>query len=64
MSKVRINFQDFAELLDAYKYHYHFEAMSSEDGEIRLKLFIDADPSDYEMSITSGRVEVAMEMTL
>ena len=64
MSKVRINFQDFAELLDACEYHYHFEPINSEPGDIRLRLFIDGDPSDYEMSITSGRVEVAKEMTL
>lgn len=64
MSKVRINFQDFAELLDDCEYHYHFEPINSDPGEIRLRLFIDADPSDYEISINCGRVEVAKEMTL
>lgn len=64
MSKVRINFQDFAELLDDCEYHYHFEPINSEPGEIRLRLFIDADPSDYEMSIFCNHAEVTKEMTL
>ena len=64
MSKVRINFQDFAELLDDCEYHYHFEPINSDPGEIRLRLFIDADPSDYEMSLSAGFVQVAKEMTL
>lgn len=64
MAKVRINFQDFTELMNNCEDAYHFETMDSDAGEIRLKLFIDGNPSDYEMSITSGRVEVAKEMTL
>ena len=64
MSKVRINFQDFAELLDDCEYHYRFEAINSDPGEIRLRLFIDADPSDYEMSIFYNHAEVTKEMTL
>ena len=64
MAKVRINFTDFAELLDDCEYAYHFEAMPSEEYEIRLKLFIDGDPSDYEMSLSAGFVQVAKEMTL
>ena len=64
MGKVRINFTDFAELLDDCEDAYHFEAMKSDDGEIRLKLFIDGDPSDYEMSIFYNHAEVTKEMTL
>ena len=64
MGKVRINFTDFAELLDDCEDAYHFEAMKSDVGEIRLKLFIDGDPSDYEMSIFYNHAEVTKEMTL
>ncbi len=64
MSKVRINFQDFAELLADCEYHYRFEPINSDPGEIRLRLFIDGKPSDYEMSIFCCHAEVAKEMTL
>jgi hypothetical protein len=64
MAKVRLHFGDFAAMLSGCEDAYHFEAMSSEIGEIHLKLFIDGDPSDYEMSIRCGSVEVAKEMTL
>ena len=64
MSKVRINFRDFVELLDNCEYHYRFEAIKSEPGEIRLKLVIDGSPSSYEMSINYNHVEVAREMSL
>ena len=64
MTKVRIKFQDFAELLDDCEYAYHFEQLNSDPGEICLRLFIDADPSDYEMSIFCSHAEVTKEMTL
>lgn len=65
MAKVRINFADFAEMLYDCENDYHFEAMRSEEDEIKLKLFIDGNPSDYEMFINSaGLVQVAKEMTL
>lgn len=64
MAKVRINFTDFAELLYDCEEPYHFEAMKSDVDEIRLKLYIDERPSDYEMSIFYNHAEVTKEMTL
>jgi hypothetical protein len=64
MAKVRINFADFVELLDDCEEAWHFEGMPNEAGELCLKLFIDGNPSEYEMSIRQNFVEVAKEMTL
>lgn len=64
MAKVRINFTDFAEMLYDCEETFHFEAMPSEENEIKLKLFIDGKSSDYEMSLSAGFVQVAKEMTL
>jgi hypothetical protein len=64
VSKVRINFKDFVELLEGCVYAWHFEGTDACDGELVLTLFIDGNPSDYEMSVRAGLVEVAKEMTL
>ena len=64
MAKVRINFADFAEMLYDCDEVFHFEAIAPGEGEIKLKLFIDGNPSDYEMSLSAGFVQVAKEMTL
>jgi len=64
MAKVRINFKDFVELLEDCECAWHFEGMQSDDGELLLALFIDGNPSDYEMAVRAGLVEVAKEMEL
>lgn len=64
MAKVRVNFEDFVKMLEDTEYGFHFESATAEDGELLLKLFIDGNPSDWEMSVRSGRVEVAKEMEL
>lgn len=65
MAKVRINFEDFVEMLEDTEYAFHFENdPRSDNGELLLKLFLDGNPSDYEISIRSGRVEVTKEMEL
>lgn len=64
MAKVRVKFEDFVDLLDDSEYGHHFETRKAEDGEILLLLFIDGNPSDWEMSIRSTRVEVAKETEL
>ncbi len=64
MAKVRVTFEDFVEMLYDCEYGYHFESVAAEDGELLLRLFVDGTPRSWEMSVRSGRVEVATEIVL
>lgn len=63
MAKVRVNFKDFVEMLDDCGHGHHFESTTG-DGELLLILFIDGNPSSWEMSVRSGLMQVATEVEL
>ena len=64
MAKVGIHFKDFVDLLEDCEHPWHLEGVDAGDGELVLTLFIDGNPSNYELSIREKLVEVTKEMTL
>jgi len=64
MKEVRIHFHDFLEMLSECDHPYHFEVGANDQSTLHLKLFVDGDPTDLQMLITLGVIEVTTEVSV
>jgi hypothetical protein len=62
MSTVRLNFQDFIDMVNNCEYGIHFEACKGMAEQLTLVLFIDGNPSSYSMVVKDAVVKTELEL--